>query len=165
MSSVRIKLICKQILAQLLGNPINAEKLKKLTTGERLNFDTQDVKAMVAALTFILSNATKFDVSEDVLIIELEQLGLPQDICKAVVRVFSASKAELLQHFRAQSLQLPRLQGVEWRVDYVLSSSLLDVVDAPSLRAKFQVSGLNCACGHLHARICLCGCVWMCVRV
>ena len=47
MSSVRVKLVCKQILAELLGGSINFDKIKKLTTAERLSFDAQDVKAML----------------------------------------------------------------------------------------------------------------------
>lgn len=140
MSSVRVKLVCKQILAELLGGSINFEKIRKLTTAERLSFDTQDVKAMLAALTFIVSNATKFEVADDVLTMELEQLGLPRDICNAICKVYSPARVELLQKFRARSLQLPRLAGVQWRVDYVLASSLLDVVDAPSLRVHLQLT-------------------------
>lgn len=139
MSSVRIKLVCRQLLAELLGGKLNVEKVRKLTTADRLNFTPQDVKAMLAALTFILSNATKFEVSEDILLTELEQLGLPRDICKTICKVFEGSRDQLLNQFRKQSLQMPRLEGVNWRVDYILSSSLIDVVDAPSLRIKLTV--------------------------
>ena len=46
---------------------------------------------MVAALTFIIANAGKFDVDGvEVLPQELEQLGLPRDICRAICKSFIA---------------------------------------------------------------------------
>lgn len=54
------------------------EKLNKLTTAPRLNFTPGDVKALVAALTFVLRNAAKYDVPPEDLDQELQQLGLPR---------------------------------------------------------------------------------------
>lgn len=134
MSSIRVKLICKLVVAALLGNPMNNEKLRKLTTAERLNFTTGDVKAMVAALTFIIANAGKFDVDGvEVLPQELEQLGLPRDICRAICKSFIAVQGELTRHCNSSSLSLPRLKDVQWRVDYVVSSSALKDCSTPAV--------------------------------
>ena len=40
--------------------------------------ETRDVKAAIAVVSFILSNATKFSVDADSLSNELQQLGLPK---------------------------------------------------------------------------------------
>jgi hypothetical protein len=40
--------------------------------------DSSDVKAMVAALTYILSNAAKYDLDLDTLFVELQQMGMPR---------------------------------------------------------------------------------------
>jgi len=42
------------------------------------NYSVSDVKAAVAAIRFIVSNAVKYDVEEGVLKHELQQLGLPK---------------------------------------------------------------------------------------
>jgi hypothetical protein len=78
MSSVRIKLICRQILLKLSGKGVNYEKLQKLTTSKRQSFSRSDVKAIIAGLEFILENAAKHNVEAEVLQEELMQLGLPQ---------------------------------------------------------------------------------------
>eukprot|EP00954_Amorphochlora_amoebiformis_P027630 1386690-Amorphochlora_amoeboformis.AAC.1 len=77
-SSVRTKLICRQILLKLTGKDINYEKLEKLTTSKRLNFTRSDTKAIIAGLEFILENAAKHNIDVEVLGQELMQLGLPQ---------------------------------------------------------------------------------------
>jgi hypothetical protein len=51
---------------------------------------------MVAALHFIFLNSAKYDVdSQSVLPNELQQLGLPKDICTAIVRAFQQAREAL----------------------------------------------------------------------
>ena len=40
-----------------------------------------EVKAMMAALTFIVVNSAKYNIAEDTLKTELEQLGMPKGEC------------------------------------------------------------------------------------
>ena len=40
--------------------------------------DASDVKAMVAALTFIIRNAVKYNLEVDALVEELQQMGMPK---------------------------------------------------------------------------------------
>jgi len=42
------------------------------------NWDESDIKASIAALSFILTNSAKFNVESDTLANELQQLGLPK---------------------------------------------------------------------------------------
>lgn len=75
MSSVRMMLILRQIKLELMGTGVDYEKLRKLTTGPRLNFTSSDIKAMIATLSFILRNAAKYGVDGvGVLPIELQQV-------------------------------------------------------------------------------------------
>mmetsp|Transcript_36174 Transcript_36174/g.71126 ORF Transcript_36174/g.71126 Transcript_36174/m.71126 type:complete len:204 (+) Transcript_36174:68-679(+) len=141
MSSVRMMLISRLIRNNLLGEEINYEKLNKLTTGPRLNFDAADIKAMIAALRFIIRSAAKYDVNADeVLLMELQQLGLPMDICKVVCKCYSGCRLELRETLQKQTLHMPRVEKVDWRVDYLLSSSALADVNAPSVRMNLQLS-------------------------
>ncbi|MEE6527243.1 hypothetical protein FKM82_028476, partial [Ascaphus truei] len=75
-SSVKLKLICVQVLKEQLGETIDYEKILKLTSDAR--FESGDIKATVAVLSFIVSSAAKHSVSSDSLSSELQQLGLPR---------------------------------------------------------------------------------------
>ncbi len=139
MSSVRIKLICRQILLGLCGEGLNYEKLAKLTSSRRLSFSRSDVKAIIAGLEFILANAGKYDVEPDVLQEELMQLGLPQDTCLAVRKGYEGKKDAMRAFFRTKSLKLPQLTKVDWRVDYLLSSSDVKSLGKPSVRMNLTI--------------------------
>jgi len=140
MSSVRMKLLVRQVLLQLLGRGINYAKIKTLTTSARIQFEPSDVKAMIAALHFILSSAAKYDVEPEVLNEELQQLGLPADISKAICKEFAPSKTALREYLASRTLSLPRVVKADWRVDYLLSSSLLQDLKAPSIRFNLHLA-------------------------
>jgi len=108
-SAVRIKLLAAAVVKQDLGS----ERLNKLL-GESFKHD--DAMAVVAAIHFILSSATRYDVAEDVLSRELQQLGLPREHTEALVKVQVESRAHLQQLARERSLRLPRLSSLGWRV-------------------------------------------------
>ncbi|XP_055411529.1 COMM domain-containing protein 4 isoform X2 [Bubalus kerabau] len=110
-SSVKLRLLCGQVLKDLLGGGIDYEKILKLTMDAR--FESGDVKATVAVLSFILSSAAKHSVDGESLSSELQQLGLPK---------------------------VNRLVGVGWRVDYTLSSSLLRTVEEPLIHLQLEVA-------------------------
>ena len=42
------------------------------------NWEDSDIKASIAAISFILTNSAKFNVESDTLASELQQLGLPK---------------------------------------------------------------------------------------
>nr|XP_019606535.1 PREDICTED: COMM domain-containing protein 4 isoform X2 [Rhinolophus sinicus] len=98
-SSVKLRLLCSQVLKELLGQGIDYEKILKLTADAR--FESGDVKATVAVLNFILSSAAKHSVDGESLSSELQQLGLPkaptftlpQSTRPACVAVMRRSKA------------------------------------------------------------------------
>eukprot|EP00456_Euglypha_rotunda_P078821 TRINITY_DN75517_c0_g1_i2.p1 TRINITY_DN75517_c0_g1~~TRINITY_DN75517_c0_g1_i2.p1 ORF type:complete len:134 (-),score=17.75 TRINITY_DN75517_c0_g1_i2:95-496(-) len=95
---------------------------------------------MLAALDYILRNAAKYNVDEDVFATELQQLGLPIDSTKVIAKQYGTSKEAMREYFATQSLRLPRLEKVDWRVDYILSSSDITALEAPSVRLNLQLS-------------------------
>jgi hypothetical protein len=116
------------------------DKLTKLTVSSRIHFDSDELKAMVAALHFIFLNSAKYDVdATGVLPMELQQLGLPRDICTAIVRAFQAAKDSLRAKLAAEVLRLPRLTQADWRVDYVLASSEIAAADTTNIRLQLHV--------------------------
>ncbi|XP_072201736.1 COMM domain-containing protein 4 [Excalfactoria chinensis] len=136
-SSVKLKLICAQVLRELLGEAIDYEKILKLTSDAKL--ESGDVKAAIAVLDFILSNAAKHNVDGESLSSELQQLGLPKEHATGLCRSYEEKQSSLQDSLRAGSLRLSRLDGVSWRVDYTLSSSELQEVGEPVVQLLLRV--------------------------
>lgn len=132
-----MKLLCVQVIKDLLDQGIDYEKVYKLTADAK--FETGDVKASIAALNFILSSAAKYNVDGDSLSNELQQLGLPKEHGTALCKSYSDSLDKLQQQFKKQSLKLSQLHSVEWRVDYILSSSKLKDINEPCVQLKMNV--------------------------
>jgi len=112
-SAVKIKLLAKLVLAQARGQPADESKLAKLL-GDKLEKDEQ--KGVVAALHFILTSSARYDVAEDALALELQQLGLPKEHTEALVAALHDGRAPLQEHFADASLRLARLESLRWRV-------------------------------------------------
>ncbi|XP_032198295.1 COMM domain-containing protein 4 isoform X4 [Mustela erminea] len=102
-SSVKLRLLCSQVLKELLGQGIDYEKILKLTADAR--FESGDVKATVAVLSFILSSAAKHSVDGESLSSELQQLGLPKEHAASLCRCYEEKQSPLQEHLRACSLR------------------------------------------------------------
>ncbi|XP_074153043.1 COMM domain-containing protein 4 [Sminthopsis crassicaudata] len=136
-SSVKLKLICSQVLKDLLGQGIDFEKILKLTADAK--FESGDVKATVAVLSFILSSAAKHNVDSESLSSELQQLGLPKEHASGLCRSYEEKQGSLQESLKASSLRLSRLDSVGWRVDYTVSSSQLRQVHEPEVHLRLDV--------------------------
>ncbi|XP_045651117.1 COMM domain-containing protein 4 isoform X2 [Ursus americanus] len=117
------------------------EKILKLTADAR--FESGDVKATVAVLSFILSSAAKHSVDGESLSSELQQLGLPKEHAASLCRCYEEKQSPLQEHLRACSLRVNRLAGVGWRVDYTLNSSLLRSVEEPVVHLRLEVAAAS----------------------
>uniref|UniRef100_A0A8C5VDH1 COMM domain containing 4 n=1 Tax=Microcebus murinus TaxID=30608 RepID=A0A8C5VDH1_MICMU len=102
-SSVKLRLLCSQVLKELLGQGIDYEKILKLTADAK--FEPGDVKATVAVLSFILSSAAKHSVDGESLSRELQQLGLPKEHAASLCRCYEEKQSPLQEHLRACSLR------------------------------------------------------------
>ncbi|XP_062998544.1 COMM domain-containing protein 4 [Elgaria multicarinata webbii] len=140
-SSVKLKLICAQVLKDLLGEGIDYEKVLKLTSDAK--FEPGDVKATVAVLSFILSSAAKHNVDSESLSSELQQLGLPKEHASALCRCYEEKQSPLQDSLRRCSLRLNCLDSVSWRVDYTLSSSELRQVNEPVVHLKLNMKDVD----------------------
>ncbi|KAF7224387.1 COMM domain-containing protein 4 [Nothobranchius furzeri] len=136
LSSIKMKLLCAQVLKDLLGEGIDFDKVAKLTADAK--FESGDIKASVAVLSFILSSAAKHDVDSESLSSELQQLGLPKEHATGLCKSYEDKHSVLQDKLREASLRLGRLNSVSWRVDYTLSSSELREVNEPVIQLKLQ---------------------------
>ncbi|KAM4554059.1 COMM domain-containing protein 4 [Fundulus heteroclitus] len=135
-SSVKMKLLCAQVLKDLLGEGLDYEKVAKLTADAK--FESGDIKASLAVLSFILSSAAKHDVDSESLSSELQQLGLPKEHATGLCKSYEDKHSALQDRLRETSLRLRRLDSVSWRVDYTLSSSEIREVNEPLIHLKLQ---------------------------
>nr|XP_020663707.1 COMM domain-containing protein 4 [Pogona vitticeps] len=140
-SSVKLKLICAQVLKDLLGDGIDYEKILKLTSDAK--FESGDVKATIAVLGFILSSAAKHNVDSESLSSELQQLGLPKEHATGLCRSYEEKQIPLQESLRRCSLRLNSLDSVSWRVDYTLSSSQLQRVNEPVVHLKLNLKDVD----------------------
>lgn len=137
-TSVKMKLLCAQVIKDLLGDEIDYEKVHKITSDAK--YEIGDVKASIAALTFILSSAVKHNVDGDSLSNELQQLGLPKEHSTALCKTYEGKRDDVRQKFKEQSFRVCKLDGVDWRVDYVVSSSSLQEVNEPNVQLQLRIA-------------------------
>lgn len=135
-SSVKMKLLSLQVLKGLLGEEIDYGKVQKFTSDAK--FELSDIKASVAALSFILSSAAKYNVDGDSLSNELQQLGLPREHSVSLHKVYEDNLSKLQAVLKETSFRLDRLKNLEWRVDYVLGSSELKETKEPEINLRFM---------------------------
>jgi len=67
--------------------------------------DIKEVKSAIASLLFIISNAARFDIEEQQLSLELQQIGLPKESSESLCRSYKSSKDKLIQHFKTKTLR------------------------------------------------------------
>jgi len=135
-SAVKIKLLANEIIKHLQGAEIDYSNVNKHTSGA--NLETSDVKAVVAAIHFIMSNSVKYNVHPDIVAKELQQLGLPKEHAETLSRTYVSKKDVLREEFIEKSLKLTRLESLEWRIDYLISSSELKDLNTPSVQLKLN---------------------------
>ncbi|XP_077996889.1 COMM domain-containing protein 4-like [Glandiceps talaboti] len=136
-TSIKMKLLCTQVIKELIGDTIDYEKVYKLTADAK--YEIGDVKGAIAALSFILTSAGKNNVDGDSLSNELQQLGLPKEHSLALCKTYGDKLNAMQQNFKKHSLRLSHLESVEWRVDYVLSCSELQDVNEPFIHIRMKV--------------------------
>lgn len=99
--------------------------LSSLSFSITLGFTWSDIKAVLAAITYIITSATKYDIDSTILNTELQQLGLPKENSDGISRPFRIHQDRLRAQATVDSLKLPRLLSLDWRVDTILATSTL----------------------------------------
>uniref|UniRef100_A0A8C9GR66 COMM domain-containing protein n=1 Tax=Piliocolobus tephrosceles TaxID=591936 RepID=A0A8C9GR66_9PRIM len=84
------------VLAEISTLAKMYEKILKLTADAK--FESGDVKATVAVLSFILSSAAKHSVDGESLASELQQLGLPQEHAAGMCHCYEEKQSPLQKH-------------------------------------------------------------------
>jgi hypothetical protein len=82
--------------------PIDYEKVLKRT--EVLE-SVDDVKSAIASLIFIIQNAARFDVDDQKLLLELQQIGLPKESSDSLARSYKAERERIVQQLKQHTLR------------------------------------------------------------
>ena len=141
MTLLKIRLLVTQIVNYIICNKINYEVIEKIAKDAK--FENSEVKAGVAAIAFILKNAIRNSVDCDNLTNELQQLGLQKDTSFALSKIYNENSDRLAMHLKDQSLRLSRFIHLDWRVDYIISSSMISGIYEPSFELSFQIERCN----------------------
>ena len=96
LSCVRVLLLSREVASDLTGGTIDNKKLLKLTHGV---VERSSVKAIVASLRYVLSNAAKYEIASQELVPELSQLGLPSENCSAIAKPYEANREKIAGEF------------------------------------------------------------------
>ncbi len=137
LSSVRMKVLVLQILSYCIQGTYNNEKLLKLAADNAEGLS--DIKGAVAAVHFMIVNAAKYDVDEESLSTEVQQLGLPKENADIIARQFREHKEALRARFGEESYRTSRLLSADWRLDQVIASSQQGSLKGPLLHLKLQI--------------------------
>ena len=139
-SAMRMKMLCKQVKA-IDSVTTDYDKIKQHAKG----LENGEVKGSIAAIHFFLTSSAKYNIDSEILLAEIQQLGLPRDVSDALVAHYSENKENIQQSLERATFRKSVLKDVSWRVDEVLASSddnsergthvhlLLDVDNNPHL--------------------------------
>lgn len=113
LSAVQIKQLTSYIIQHIIEGSFDYDNVGKLISD---SLGPSDLKACIATLHFFVTNAAKFDVDEDTLSRELQQLGLPKEHTDSLSQTYRDSKGEIQEKFLQEILQLPTLNIDGWQV-------------------------------------------------
>ncbi|KAF6017493.1 COMMD4 [Bugula neritina] len=132
MSSIKMKLLCAQVVKNLLGEELDYDKVKKYTSDAK--YDTSDVKAAIAVLKFIFNSAARYNVESSPLFDELQQLGLPKEHSTALCKTFADNSTKLQEFFKLKSLKLSQVKDLSYTVKHVLDPTNTQVMEEPLIQ-------------------------------
>ncbi|KAK2952186.1 putative COMM domain containing 4 [Blattamonas nauphoetae] len=142
LSSIRLKAILTILTKEITGQEYDESTLQKHLASAKLS--PSESRSALSVLRFIIVNAVRYDCSEDILIGELQQLGLPNEHCESVSKEVTKSREIIKEFLATQTFALPHLEKFEWRVDYPVVLSNTETVTEP--RIRFSMAGSSSAC-------------------
>lgn len=98
-----MKLVTQYIIQNIVDKEDLSAKIFKML--ESSGFTQQEINSTIACITFVIENASKYDVSDTVLIKELIDLGLPKENCEQLSKTFKQYKERLQSEYQNQVLR------------------------------------------------------------
>ena len=117
-SSVKLRILSNQICKFILNKGENINDIKKILFD--LNLSEKEASIVISVLDFIFRNASKFDVDDNILNQELQQLGLPQEIAESISKVFKREKNKLREFLKFDVFSFNSINNIDYKFSYSL---------------------------------------------
>jgi hypothetical protein len=117
-SSVKLRILSNQICKFILSKGENINDIKKILLD--LNLSEKEASIVISVLDFIFRNASKFDVDDNILNQELQQLGLPQEIAESISKVFKREKNKLREFLKFDVFSFNSINNIDYKFSYSL---------------------------------------------
>ena len=139
MSSVKIKIIIKQIINRILfaGQSLedanivsrttelaqfDIDKINKICRNQKLTPD--ETNRLLAILDFCIFQAAKHDVVDEVFNKDLTQMGVAIENANSITKSFAENQENLVKSLKMQSMRISSIEDINYKLSYLMSSSL-----------------------------------------
>lgn len=143
-SSIRLRMLCNNVANFIINNGKNFKDIQKSL--DDMNFSETEAKIIISLLDFIIRSSIKFDVSENILSNELQQLGLPQENADAITKVYKNQKENLKNKLKEDVFTFSQIKNVDYKISYILANDIADFKDnnlVKSLKEDNDTKSLN----------------------
>ena len=123
-SAIRLRMLCNNIVNFILNNGKNFKDIQK--SFDDMNFNDIDGKIIFSLLDFILRNSIKFEVEENILTQELQQLGLPLENADSITKVYKTQKENLKIKLKNEIFSINEINNLDYKISYILASDIND---------------------------------------
>ncbi|KAH9516500.1 COMM domain-containing protein 4 [Dermatophagoides farinae] len=130
LTSIKLKLILKEVMQHILTGKLHLQNVCKLTADAKLN--EEETKAILAALNFIILSSIKYETDSETLSNELQQLGLPKEHSITLSKAYADKFNEIIQMTREKSLQMNPMLECSYKIISKFNNETMSV-HCPSL--------------------------------
>ncbi|XP_068154943.1 COMM domain-containing protein 4 [Drosophila tropicalis] len=95
------------VAKRICGKPFEESKIKSLTSSL-----TNEGKTAVACIHFLLTNAARYNCTENIFGEEIQQLGLPKDHAGAMCQVLKEHSSAIRQQLIKKSFKINELESI-----------------------------------------------------
>ena len=135
-SAIRLRIICNNIALFIINSGKNFKDIQKNL--DDMNFNDAEGKIIFSLLDFILRNSVKFDIEDNILSNELQQLGLPLENAESIVKIFKNQKEKLKKKLSNEIFSNENLKEIDYKISYVLANDINDFKNNEISENKFE---------------------------
>jgi len=135
-SAIRLRIICNNIALFIINSGKNFKDIQKNL--DDMNFNDAEGKIIFSLLDFILRNSAKFDIEDNILSNELQQLGLPLENAESIVKIFKNQKEKLKKKLSNEIFSNENLKEIDYKISYVLANDINDFKNNEISENKFE---------------------------
>ena len=131
MSSVKIKLIMKEIVKKIIGGGnfaveeqalFDIEKLQKICRDQKLSSD--ETSRLLAIIDFCVTQASKHDISDVNFNKDLTQMGVAIENANSITKSYNENQDQLVKSMKNQSMRVSSLEDMSYKLSFLMASSM-----------------------------------------